>query len=88
MATAGKTPPQIPVLTEIIGPDDTEALIAELQTRMAAATFALTEELMRAAFAEMEARLLEQVSENLRRQLPELLDQLLREHLSNESEEN
>lgn len=83
MTTTGKPSSQIPVLTDVIGPADTEALIAELQTRMASETFALTEEIMRAAFSEMEARLLEQVSENLRRRLPELLDQLLREHLGN-----
>jgi len=79
-----KTASQIPVLTEIIGHADTEALIAELQTRLASATFALTEEIMRAAFTEMEAKLHEQISENLRRQLPELLDDLLREQLEGE----
>jgi len=60
---------------------DVETLIAELQTRLAASTFALTEQLMRAAFSEMEARLHEQISARLRRDLPELFDSLLREHL-------
>jgi hypothetical protein len=60
---------------------DNEALIAELQTRLASATFALTEELMRAAFSEMEAKLYRQISARLRRELPELVDSLLREHL-------
>jgi hypothetical protein len=62
-------------------PLDTETLIAELQTRIASETFALTEELMRTAFAEMEAKLHQQISACLRRELPELIDSLLREQL-------
>ena len=63
------------------GRPDHQALIAELQTRLASATFALTEELIRAAFSEMEANLHRQVCARLRRELPELIDSLLREHL-------
>jgi hypothetical protein len=62
-------------------PLDTETLIAELQTRIASETFALTEELMRTAFSEMEAKLHQQISACLRRDLPELIDSLLREQL-------
>jgi len=63
-------------------PPDVESLIAELQTRLASSTFALTEELLREAFNEMEAKLYEQISARLRRELPELIDTLLREHLA------
>lgn len=81
---------RIPVLTEIVAgpsddaaslPSDIETLVAELQTRLAADTFALTAEIMRNAFAEMEANLYEQVSAKLRQALPELIDAVLREHL-------
>jgi len=85
--------PGIPVLTEVVYgleddetpaayPFETEALIAELQTRLAAETFALAEELMRSAFAEMEAHLFEQISRRLRERLPDLIDSILREHLA------
>lgn len=85
----------IPVLTEIIAElddagapvPDVETLIAELQTRLASRTFALTEELMRSAFAELEASLYEQISSRLRRELPELIDDVLRQHLGRESED-
>ena len=84
----------IPVLTEIIArrddgtgpPTQAETLIAELQTRLASGTFALTEELMKSAFAEMEATLYEQISARLRRELPELIDTILREHLARDDE--
>lgn len=86
----------IPVLTEIIAElDDAgttvpeiETLIAELQTRLASRTFALTEELMRSALAELEATLHEQISSRLRRELPELIDDVLRQHLAREPEED
>lgn len=79
----------IPVLTDVISevetpvdlPTDVEMLVAELQTRLAADMFAMTEDLMRTAFAEMEAHLFEQVSAKLRQALPELIDGILREHL-------
>ena len=60
---------------------DTDAVIAELQTRLAASTFALTDELVRTAFGEMEAKIQEQISARLRRELPELIDSLLRDYL-------
>jgi len=83
----------IPVLTDVVTeldrvdpgyPTQTDALVAELQTRLAAETFSLAEELMRGAFAEMEAHLLEQISSRLREALPELIDSILREHLETE----
>ena len=81
---------QIPILTEIIAerigalqsPSELETLIAELQTRLAASTFELTERLLKSALAEMEAALYAQVSAQLRQQLPELIDRVLREQFS------
>jgi hypothetical protein len=75
----------IPTLTEIIRtaspmPADVETLLAELQTKLASRTFKLTDDLLRSAFAEMEASLFEQVSSRLRRELPDLIDATLREH--------
>lgn len=61
---------------------DREMLIAELQTRLAAAAFQLTDDILRNAFAEMEASVFEQVSGRLRRELPEMIDSLLREQLA------
>ena len=86
----------IPVLTDVVAepgtgepadyPSRSEALIAELQTRLAAETFALADKLMRGAFAEMEAHLFEQISRRLRERLPDLIDSILREHLGAEDD--
>ena len=76
----------IPVLTEVIRKgtraplQDIEGLLAEVQTNLAARTFRLADELLRTAFSQMEATLFEQISGELRRQLPELIDATLREH--------
>ena len=76
----------IPVLTEVIRKGtrvparDLDGLLAELQTNLASRTFRLADELMRSAFSQMEATLFEQISGQLRRQLPELIDAALREH--------
>lgn len=89
---------KIPILTDVmpaehrdVGPTvapaepnvpNMETVIAELQTRLAAETFALADELMQTAFADMEAKIREQISGRLRRELPELIDSLLREYLA------
>ncbi len=76
----------IPVLTDVIRsaaalPDaELDALLAEVQTKLASRTFKLADELLRSSLAEMEAALFEQISGKLRRQLPELIDATLREH--------
>jgi hypothetical protein len=91
---------KIPILTDVMSPDgpkaggvdassepgerDIEAMIAELQTRLAAKTFALADELMQTAFADVEAKIREQICARLRRELPELIDSLLREYLGRE----
>ncbi len=90
----------IPTLTDIVEQDatletiptvlpvDIEALIAELQTKLSADAFALTEKLLRSAISEMEATLFQQVLNRLRRDLPELVDTVLREHLGSEIDED
>jgi hypothetical protein len=76
----------IPVLTEVIRSaatlpnNELDALLAEVQTKLAARTFKLADDVLRSAFAELEAALFEQISGKLRRQLPELIDATLREH--------
>jgi len=76
----------IPVLTDVIRSAaslpsaELDALLAEVQTKLASRTFKLADELLRSAFAEMEAALFEHISGKLRRQLPELIDATLREH--------
>ena len=76
----------IPTLTEIIRTTtsptnaDVETLLAEVQTKLASRTFQLADDLLRSAFAEMEASLFEQISSRLRRELPDLIDATLREH--------
>ena len=77
----------VPVLTDVIGSaanprgSQLDVLLAEVQTVLAARTFRLADELLRAALTEMEATLFEHVSGKLRRHLPELIDATLREHL-------
>ena len=77
----------IPTLTEVIRGTsapvtvDRDTLIAELQTKLASRTYSLADELLRSAFASMEATLFEQISARLRSELPELIDATLREHL-------
>ena len=92
---AGEPKTQIPVLTEEIsaieqaadedGARDKEALIAELQTQIAASAFTLTDKIMRKAFAEMEASIFEEIASRLRSELPEMIDALLRERLGDET---
>ena len=60
---------------------DIDTVVAELQTRIASHTYELTDELMRAAFAEIEAKVFRQISTRLREQLPEMIDSVVREEL-------
>jgi hypothetical protein len=87
-----KDPTRIPVLTDAVARprrqavDDagrpllSEAELAELQTRIAAGSFALVEQLLHHAFKEMEATLFDEVINRMRQELPDLIDQVLREH--------
>ena len=63
-----------------------ETLIAELQTEIAAGMFALTDEIMRKTFAEMEAAVFEQISARLRSELPEMIDSMLRARLADRND--
>jgi hypothetical protein len=83
----------IPVLTDAVEDDEashfpsrSDTLIAELQTNLAASAFALTERLLHQALAEMQASVYEQVTAELRQELPELIDSVLRRHLGAEDE--
>jgi hypothetical protein len=67
------------------GTIDREMLIAELQTEIAAHTYTLTDKILRSAFAEMEASIFAQISGRLRRELPEMIDELLRERLGDDT---
>jgi hypothetical protein len=99
MAEEATSRKDIPVLTDVITDDDAasigeataavdpESLIAELQTQIASNAYALTEQILHNAFAEMEATLFTQISARLREELPELVDRILREHLGEDSEE-
>jgi hypothetical protein len=75
----------VPVLTDIIRGTpfsvNRDELVAELQTALAARAFSLTDEILRASFAEMEATLFERISTRLRQELPEIIDATLREHI-------
>lgn len=68
-------------------PSEREALLAELQTVIASRAFALTDEVVRKAFAEMQAHLFEQLAQRLRQELPVLVDSALREYLGNGQED-
>ena len=86
-------PADIPILTDVVSAEAMAAAstsapepvneppVGELQTQLAAATYELADRLLHAAFQQMEATLFEQVSEGLRKELPELIDRVLREHL-------
>lgn len=83
---------RIPVLTDAVArprrsaadelarPALTESELAELQTRIATGSFMLVEKLLHQAYQEMEATLFDEVVGRLRHELPELIDQVLREH--------
>jgi uncharacterized protein (DUF2267 family) len=80
----------LPVLTDIVDEQASvshsdknyDALLAELQTELAASTMNLAERLLHGAFREIEGALYEQVSNRLRQELPELIDRTLRDHLN------
>ena len=80
----------IPVLTDVVdrpddplkpGSDIDEAQLAILQTELASQTFNLAGQALHSAFQEMEAAMFERASIRLRKELPELIDTVLREYL-------
>jgi len=72
--------PRRSAMDEIARPALTESELAELQTRIATGSFMLVEKLLHQAYKEMEATLFDEVVGRLRHELPELIDQVLREH--------
>ena len=85
----------IPILTDVVAQEElaqardraavelsdiSEEQLAELQTQLAAGVHKLADELLQNVFQEMEAALFEQVSNRLRRELPEIVDRILRDH--------
>lgn len=91
---------RIPVLTDAVArprhtaadelarPSVTESELAELQTRIAAGSFLLVEKFLQNAFKEMEATLFDEVLSRLRNELPDLIDQVLREHFEDQIRED
>lgn len=87
---------KIPVLTDAVArpratasdelprPSLTESKLAELQVRIATGSFMLVEKLLQVAVKEMEATLFDEVVGRLRNELPDLIDQVLREHFEND----
>jgi hypothetical protein len=84
------TEKKIPVLTDIVatpppGTSTTGVLpedeLAELQSRLATEGYALMERLLHESLREMEANLFADVISRLRTELPDLIDEVLREHL-------
>lgn len=81
---------KIPVLTDIIDDDApagvpgsglTATFLGEIEAHLAAAIHDHADELVHNACREMEALLLEQVSDRLRAQLPALIAGIIEEHL-------
>lgn len=91
---------RIPVLTDIVArprrsaademarPTLSESELAELQVRITTGSFMLVEKLLHGAVKEMEAVLFDEVISRLRNELPELIDQALREHFDDDNRGN
>lgn len=74
----------IPVLMDAEPPPEpriTEEDLASVQAELTTLTRDLTDRLLDHAMRDMEAALVEQVSNRLREELPELIERVLREHL-------
>ena len=79
----------IPVLTDVVEDEPREAtppvdrallFLEELEAHLAAAVMEQADELVHNACREMEALLLEQVSDRLRSELPTLISRIIEEH--------
>ena len=80
---------EIPVLTDIVEPNvgsasafinDTSRFLGELEAHLTAVVHEQTDELVHNALREMEALLLEQVSDRLKAKLPQLISRVIAEH--------
>lgn len=65
-----------------------DEVVAELQTELASRVYELTDDLLHAALKEMESALFRQVSDRLREELPELMEQTLDEVLGRDRGED
>ena len=82
---------QIPVLTDIVEPNigsasafinDTSRFLGELEAHLTAVVHEHADELVHNALREMEALLLEQVSDRLKALLPALIAKVIAEHFN------
>ncbi|HEX9207357.1 MAG TPA: hypothetical protein VF851_03915 [Steroidobacteraceae bacterium] len=82
---------QIPVLTDIVEPDvgdssrlldDTTQFLDDLESHLATVIHEQADELVHNACREMEALLLEQVSDRLKVELPGLIARVIADHFS------
>jgi hypothetical protein len=83
----GSTSGSIPVLSEVVSlrkpaPAIGAERIAALQSEIVSQTLKTAEELLHAAAREIEATLLERVADQLRARLPEIVDRVLKERLT------
>jgi hypothetical protein len=75
----------LPLMTRVEGPTTAvvgEQQLATVEAELTALTRDLADRLLNGAFRDMEATLFEQVSNKLRDELPELIEQVLRTHLN------
>jgi uncharacterized protein (DUF2267 family) len=86
----------IPVLTDIVEPDgrsstyidDTALFLGELEAHLTAVIHEQADELVHNACREMEALLLEQVSDRLKAELPGLIARVIADHFHGPSRAN
>ena len=80
---------EIPVLTDVAEPlhgaesafiNDTSRFLGELEAHLTAVIHEQADDLVHNALREMEALLLEQVSDRLKAELPQLISQVIAEH--------
>jgi uncharacterized protein (DUF2267 family) len=80
---------EIPVLTDIVEPNvgsgsafinDTSRFLHDLEAHLTAVVHEEADELVHNALREMEALLLEQVSDRLKAELPQLISRVIAEH--------
>jgi uncharacterized protein (DUF2267 family) len=86
----------IPVLTEVVEPQadgsayisDTARFLGELEAHLAAVVHEQADELIHNACRELEALLLEQVSDRLKAELPQLIARVIADHFQGPTRSN
>ncbi len=84
LTTAVARPKRVPAASPPARPALSDEELAAIQVRIATGSFALVESLLHNAFRQMEATLYEELVSRLRHQLPDLVDQVLREHFQDD----